>query len=170
MLIFCLTETNLKVVPPPLDLKKQPNLSHNDAKMSKCFFFYFFSKFLENFIFGHKIRNHTWETSDICEGKKEMLTFRVIMYTIFNWRLHLLNPVYDWSYTFLLPRKPNFIPRAGKHHLGGYLIGSKFDLFQFYIFPLHFFCISWPACVRFRTRGLNWWVSCTLWEFKRKQK
>ena len=42
-----------------VDLKKQPNLSHNDAKMSKCFFFYFFSKFLVNFIFGHKMRNHT---------------------------------------------------------------------------------------------------------------
>ena len=74
--------------PPPLDLKKQPNLSHNDAKMSKCFFFYFFSKLLVNFIFGHKMKNHTWETSDICEGKKEKLRFRVIIYTIFNWRLH----------------------------------------------------------------------------------
>ena len=30
------------------------------------------------------------------------------------------------------------MPRAGKHQLGGYPMGSKFDLFRFYIFPTIF--------------------------------
>ena len=50
--------------------------------MSKCFIFKFFTKFLVNLIFGDKMRYHTWQTSDICEGKKEKLTIRVL------WQFH----------------------------------------------------------------------------------